>query len=77
MGVNNRNLHNFKTDIQTSLRLGNLIPQEYVRISESGLKTAMEINLLRQSGYQGFLIGERFMKQDNPAEALKDFIAQL
>ncbi len=76
-GVNNRNLHLFQTDIQTSFQLAHLIPDEYVKISESGLKNVEDLRLLRQVGYQGFLMGERFMKQDNPAQALGEFIQQL
>jgi len=77
VGVNNRDLHVFKTDINTSVRLAELIPDEYVKISESGLKTVDDLKMLRSVGYRGFLMGERFMKQESPAAALADFIKQL
>lgn len=77
VGVNNRNLHLFKTDIQTSFQLSHRIPQEFVKISESGLKTIEDLLLLRAAGFNGFLMGERFMKQDHPGQALGQFISQL
>lgn len=77
VGVNNRNLHVFKTDIRTSFELSGKIPEEFVKISESGLHTANDVRLLRAAGYSGFLMGERFMKTDNPSQALKDFIKEL
>ena len=77
VGVNNRDLHAFKTDIQTSFRLSALIPNDFVTISESGLKTAENLKLLRAAGFNGFLMGERFMKAPEPAKALKEFIQTL
>lgn len=77
VGVNNRDLHVFKTDINTSVHLAQLIPDEYVKISESGLKTVDDLKMLRSVGYRGFLMGERFMKQESPAAALEQFINQL
>lgn len=74
VGVNNRNLKTFVTAIETSLELAQLIPSEFVKISESGLKDAETIQRLREAGYQGFLIGESFMATDNPGLALKDLI---
>lgn len=77
VGVNNRDLHVFKTDVNTSVRLAELIPDEFVKISESGLKTVDDLKMLRSVGYRGFLMGERFMKQESPAESLGQFIQQL
>ncbi|WP_266361936.1 indole-3-glycerol phosphate synthase TrpC [Tellurirhabdus rosea] len=77
VGVNNRNLKTFVTDIDTSLRLAGQIPANYVKVSESGLQKAESIHLLRQAGYQGFLIGETFMKAASPAEALQTFVNEL
>lgn len=74
VGVNNRNLKTFVTSIETSLELAQLIPNEFVKISESGLKDAETIQQLRNAGYQGFLIGETFMVNDNPGLALKELI---
>ncbi|WP_273214167.1 indole-3-glycerol phosphate synthase TrpC [Runella zeae] len=74
VGVNNRNLKTFVTSIETSLELAQLIPNDFVKISESGLKNADTIQQLRGVGYQGFLIGESFMTTDDPGLALKNLI---
>ena len=76
-GVNNRNLHAFRTDINTSFRLSALIPDDFVRISESGLSRADDLRLLRTAGYEGFLMGEQFMKAEQPARALQQLIQEL
>ena len=77
IGVNNRDLKIFKSDIQTSLRLVGRIPDEYIKISESGLKTTSDLRLLRKAGFQGFLMGEHFMKHPQPAKALEKLIQEL
>ncbi|WP_128548824.1 indole-3-glycerol phosphate synthase TrpC [Larkinella soli] len=77
VGVNNRNLKTFVTDIDTSVRLAPLIPAFCVKISESGLQQADSIRALRQAGYQGFLIGETFMKTPSPESALKELLDEL
>ena len=74
VGVNNRNLKTFVTSIETSLELAQLIPKNFVKISESGLKNAETIQHLREAGYQGFLIGESFMVTEDPGLALKNLI---
>lgn len=77
VGVNNRNLKTFTVDIETSVHLAKLIPGRFVKISESGLSDVKTIHYLREHGFQGFLIGETFMKALNPGEACKNFIAGL
>ncbi len=77
IGVNNRNLGTFVTDVQNSFRLASQLPQDKVLVSESGISNPDTIRLLREAGYRGFLIGETFMKTDNPGEALKNFISRL
>ncbi|MDQ3017255.1 MAG: indole-3-glycerol phosphate synthase TrpC [Bacteroidota bacterium] len=77
IGVNNRNLKTMLTDIEHSLRLANALPQDHIRISESGLKSPKDIQVLNDAGYSGFLMGELFMKSPDPSAALADFIAQL
>ncbi len=77
IGVNNRNLGTFITDVQNSFRLAAQLPQDKVLVSESGISNPDTIRLLREAGYRGFLIGETFMKTDNPGEALKNFISRL
>lgn len=77
VGVNNRNLKTFEVDIETSVNLSKLIPEQFVKISESGLAGAESILYLRRNGFKGFLIGETFMKTDNPGEACKQLISKL
>lgn len=77
IGVNNRNLGTFVTDVQNSFRLAARLPQDRVLVSESGISDPDTIRLLREAGYRGFLIGETFMKTDDPSQALKNFISQL
>lgn len=77
IGVNNRNLNTFEVSLQNSIDLVNDIPNDFVKISESGLTTADDINLLRNNGFKGFLIGENFMKTANPGKSLEQFINQL
>jgi indole-3-glycerol phosphate synthase len=64
-------------DIETSVRLSKLIPDNFVKISESGLDSAKTIHYLCENGFKGFLIGETFMKTDNPGEACRKFISEL
>ncbi|SHF57829.1 indole-3-glycerol phosphate synthase [Mariniphaga anaerophila] len=77
VGVNNRNLKTFEVDVETSVRLAGLISERVVKISESGLSGVKEIQYLRQNGFQGFLIGETFMKTENPGKACRTFIGNL
>ena len=77
IGVNNRNLKTFEVSLQNSVDLSNHIPNDFVKISESGLKSTDDIKLLRSHGFQGFLIGENFMKTENPGKSLEQFINQL
>ncbi len=77
IGVNNRNLKTMEVSVTTSHELVDKIPAEFVKISESGLADAKTIKALMESGYQGFLIGETFMKTENPPKALADFIKEI
>jgi indole-3-glycerol phosphate synthase len=77
LGVNNRNLKTFEQNIQTSFDLAELIPDKFVKVSESGISKVETVVDLRKAGYKGFLMGENFMKEENPAEALKNFIKEL
>lgn len=76
-GINNRNLGSFVTDVDNSFRLAELLPSDAVKVSESGISSPDTIRLLRQAGFQGFLIGETFMKTPDPGLALKEFIMNL
>jgi len=75
VGVNNRNLKTFQVDTALSVELAQQIPDEYIKISESGLSAAETVMQLRLSGYKGFLMGEYFMRNEHPAMALSKFIA--
>lgn len=73
VGVNNRNLKTFVVDIQHSKDLFHQIPNQFIKISESGISHPDTIVELKEHGFQGFLIGENFMKTDNPAKACMEF----
>lgn len=77
LGVNNRNLKTFEVSLDTGKALSKLIPDEFIKISESGISAVETIKELRSYGYQGFLIGENFMKTANPGEGAMNFIKQL
>ena len=71
VGINNRNLSTFVTDTDVSLRMASALPDDIVKVAESGLSSIAEIHRLRDVGYRGFLIGETFMKHQHPATLLK------
>ncbi len=75
IGVNNRNLHTFEVNIETSLALVDRIPAGVLRVAESGLSTGREIARLRAAGFDAFLIGESLMRQPDPAVALQQLLA--
>ena len=77
MGVNNRNLKTFKVNTDVSFELAALIPDSFIKISESGISSSETVRKLRQAGYRGFLMGENFMKETNPEQALSRFISEL
>ncbi|MBP5381285.1 MAG: indole-3-glycerol phosphate synthase TrpC [Bacteroidaceae bacterium] len=74
IGINNRNLGTFHTNVENSFRLAELLPKDKLKVSESGISNPDTIRQLRQAGFQGFLIGETFMKEKDPGLALKNFI---
>lgn len=76
-GINNRNLGSFVTDVENSFRLAELLPKDAVKVSESGISNPDTVRSLRQVGFRGFLIGENFMKTDNPGIALNEFISKI
>ncbi len=77
IGINNRNLKDFKVDMDRSLRLLDLLPLKAIKISESGLSNVETVDYLRNRGFHGFLMGENFMKSENPASACLEFISSL
>lgn len=77
LGVNNRNLKTFTVSLDTSKSLSELIPNDFVKVSESGISNIEAIKELQPYGYKGFLIGENFMKTDNPGDSATNFITSL
>ena len=76
-GINNRNLGSFVTDVENSFRLAELLPEDAVKVSESGISDPATVRALRSAGFRGFLIGENFMKTTDPGQALNEFISKL
>ena len=77
VGVNNRNLKTFEVSLETSEQLASMISNEKVKISESGISSIEAIRSLKEFGYKGFLIGENFMKTENPGKSATEFIKSL
>ncbi len=77
VGVNNRNLKDFKVDIEQSLLLAKQLPDKFVKVSESGIDNIETIKLLKTNGFKGFLIGENFMKHNDPGKECAEFIRGL
>ncbi len=74
IGVNNRNLETFETSLDTSLRLSYLMPPNAIRVSESGIHTRSDIELLMEAGYDAFLVGESLMKSQDQSAALRGLL---
>lgn len=77
VGVNNRNLKNFEVDLEHAARLAERIDDKFIKVAESGINEVANIRYLKQYGFRGFLIGEFFMKQQNPGKAFRDFKNEL
>ncbi|MBC7567275.1 MAG: indole-3-glycerol phosphate synthase TrpC [Pedobacter sp.] len=77
IGVNNRNLADFTVNIQTSFDLVDEIPKDFMKISESAISATATIRDLKEVGFNGFLIGENFMKTDDPGAAMREFVSEL
>ncbi len=74
IGINNRNLQTFKTDINTTVRLMNSIPEDKIVVSESGINTKEDIKLLKDAGVDAFLIGEALMRESDIGKKLRKFV---
>ena len=74
IGVNNRDLTTFEVTLETSLRLAPRIPSEVLKVSESGIRSARDIERLREAGYQAFLVGEHLMTSPDPAAAVRSLL---
>ncbi|MBW0454104.1 MAG: indole-3-glycerol phosphate synthase TrpC [Candidatus Kinetoplastibacterium crithidii] len=75
IGINNRNLRNFKTDIKTTIKLIDFIPKDKTIITESGINSPEDLKFMRKNNVNAFLIGEYFMKSDNPGKQLKILVS--
>jgi indole-3-glycerol phosphate synthase len=76
IGVNSRDLRTFQVDLATAVRLADLIPENALRVAESGIHSGADIARLRAAGYQAFLIGESLMKAASPGQALRSLLAE-
>ena len=77
IGVNNRNLKDFVVSLDHSYELVNKIPNQYLKVSESGISDPETIKDLKKSGFNAFLIGENFMKTENPMQAIAEFVGKI
>lgn len=74
IGVNNRDLRDFRVDLATSERLGALMPPEVIRVAESGIRTRADVDRLRAAGFHAFLVGESLLRQDDRAAAVRALV---
>ncbi|PWW27616.1 indole-3-glycerol phosphate synthase TrpC [Chryseobacterium sp. AG844] len=77
VGINNRNLKDFKVDLQHSVQLKNQLPKEVLSVAESGIYSIEDFQFLKEKGFDGFLMGEYFMKNTDPAKAFEEFASQI
>ncbi len=77
IGVNNRDLKTFEVDIDISKKLADQIPKDFIKISESGINKPSSVIELQKYGYKGFLVGESFMKTNDPGKSANKFIKKI
>jgi indole-3-glycerol phosphate synthase len=77
IGINNRNLQTFEVDVENSIALAASLPKHLVKIAESGIESAETIRLMKRNGFSGFLIGEYFMRHNDPAGKCRELIEEL
>ena len=77
LGINNRNLRTFETSLQTTLDLLPRVPSDRLLITESGILAPSDVTLMREHGVDGFLVGEAFMRQPDPGQALQALFTEL
>lgn len=77
VGINNRNLKDFKVDLQHSVDLKNQLPKDIFSIAESGIYHEEDFNFLKNKGFDGFLMGEYFMKNENPGKKFEEFVSNV
>ncbi|MBO6184479.1 MAG: indole-3-glycerol phosphate synthase TrpC [Chryseobacterium sp.] len=77
VGINNRNLKDFKVDLQHSVNLKNQLPENILSVAESGIYNEEDFKYLKEKGFNGFLMGEYFMKNENPGNKFREFISNV
>lgn len=77
VGINNRNLKDFKVDLQHSVQLKNQLPKGVLSVAESGIYNLKDFQFLKEKGFNGFLMGEYFMKNTDPAKTFEEFTSQI
>ena len=77
VGINNRNLKNFEVDLQHSVDLKYLLPENVLSVAESGIYSIEDFNFLKEKCFDGFLMGEYFMKNENPGDAFAEFVKSI
>jgi indole-3-glycerol phosphate synthase len=75
IGINNRNLHTFEVSLDNTFELLDQIPAERIVITESGIHSSQDVKVMREKDVHGFLVGEAFMRSDNPGQQLKSFFS--
>lgn len=77
VGINNRNLKDFKVDLQHSVNLKNQLPKDILSVAESGIYNEKDFKFLKEKGFDGFLMGEYFMKNENPGNKFREFVSKM
>lgn len=77
VGINNRNLKDFKVDLQHSVNLKNQLPKGIISVAESGIYSVEDYDFLKEKGFEAFLMGEYFMKNENPGKAFEKFVREI
>ncbi|VXB19921.1 MULTISPECIES: indole-3-glycerol phosphate synthase TrpC [Chryseobacterium] len=77
VGINNRNLKDFKVDLQRSVNLKNQLPENILSVAESGIYNEEDFKYLKEKGFNGFLMGEYFMKNENPGNKFSEFVSNV
>ena len=72
IGINNRNLRTFETTLETTLSMLDMVNENHILVTESGIKTREDVQLMSDNGVNAFLVGEAFMRADNPGEKLAE-----
>jgi indole-3-glycerol phosphate synthase len=75
IGINNRNLHTFEVSLDNTFELLDQIPAERIVITESGIHSSQDVKAMKEKNVHGFLVGEAFMRSDNPGQKLKSFFS--